>query len=191
MKTLPLQGGFLLRELQREDDADIFAAIDEQRRYLGRWLPFVQFTRSIADSEAFVGSVLDAVPYQYVFTIRDRERFAGLIGFKSTDCALRSSEIGYWLREEYQGQGLMTGAVRRLCRFAAEELGLRRIAIHCATGNAPSNRIPQRLGFKLVHVIENAELLEDGHFADANVYEADPAAVDGIWDTGRPGDQIR
>lgn len=175
MRILPLADPFVLTELQREDAADIFRAIDTQRRYLGRWLPFVQHTRCIEDSEAFVRSVLEALPYHYVFTIRGGERFAGLIGFKSTDTVLRSTEIGYWLREEYQGQGIVTSAVRRLCRFAGEELGLRRVVIRCATGNLPSNRIPLRLGFRLVGTEEHAELLEDGTFTACNVYQTETA----------------
>lgn len=175
MKTLPLGNSRHLRELQPGDATDIFTAIDTQRRYLGRWLPFVRYTRQIGDSEAFVRSVLETVPYEYVFTIRSDGRFAGLIGFKSTDTALRCTEIGYWLREEFQGQGLVTLSVRQLCRFASVELGMQRVLIKCATGNAPSNRIPQRLGFRFIRVEERAELLEDGSFADCNVYEADPA----------------
>ena len=62
MKTIPIQPGIALRELQTDDAADIFAAIDGQRAYLGRWLPFVQFTRTEEDSLRFVRSVLEALP---------------------------------------------------------------------------------------------------------------------------------
>lgn len=111
------------------------------------------------------------LPYrEAVFTIRDGERFIGLIGFKSTDPLARTTEIGYWLREAWQGRGIVTTAVRALCRMAREELAMRCVAIKCATGNGPSNRIPQRLGFTLDHVEHRAELLEDGRYTDANVY---------------------
>ena len=149
MKTIPILPGIALHELRTADAADIFAAIDGERAYLGRWLPFVQFTRSEEDSLRFVRSVLEAPYREAVFTIRDGERFIGLIGFKSTDPLARTTEIGYWLREE---------------------LARRCVAIKCATGNGPSNRIPQRLGFTLDHVEHRAELLEDGRYTDANVY---------------------
>ena len=85
MKTIPILPGIALHELRTADAADIFAAIDGERAYLGRWLPFVQFTRSEEDSLRFVRSVLEAPYREAVFTIRDGERFIGLIGFKSTD----------------------------------------------------------------------------------------------------------
>ena len=170
MKTIPILPGITLRELRTTDAADIFAAIDSERTYLGRWLPFVQFTRSEEDSLRFVRSVLDAPYREAVFTIRDGERFIGLIGFKSTDPLARTTEIGYWLREAWQGRGIVTTAVEALCRMAREELAMHSVAIKCATGNAPSNRIPQRLGFTLDRIERRAELLEDGRYTDANVY---------------------
>ena len=105
-----------------------------------------------------------------VYTIRDGETFAGLIGFKSADAGKRSIEIGYWLREEQQGKGIMTAAVRALCDLAFGEMGMRRVEIRCGTGNLPSNRIPQRLGFLRSHVEEQGEQLSDGAWIDLNVY---------------------
>lgn len=170
MKTIPILPGVTLRELRTDDAADIFAAIDGERTYLGRWLPFVQFTRCEEDSLRFVRSVLDAPYREAVFTIRDGGHFIGLIGFKSTDPLARTTEIGYWLREAWQGRGIVTTAVAALCRMAREELAMRTVAIKCATGNGPSNRIPQRLGFTLDRIERRAELLENGRYTDANVY---------------------
>ena len=132
MKTIPILPGIALHELRTADAADIFAAIDGERAYLGRWLPFVQFTRNEEDSLRFVRSVLEASYRETVFTIRDGERFIGLIGFKSTDPLARTTEIGYWLREAWQGRGIVTTAVRALCRMAREELAMRCVAIKCA-----------------------------------------------------------
>ena len=39
MKTIPILPGIALHELRTADAADIFAAIDGERAYLGRWLP--------------------------------------------------------------------------------------------------------------------------------------------------------
>ena len=46
METIPLFGPYALRRLRTEDAPDIFASIDTQRRYLGRWLPFVEIGRA-------------------------------------------------------------------------------------------------------------------------------------------------
>ena len=169
MNAIPLFGPYALRRLRTEDVPDIFASIDTQRRHLGRWLPFVADTHQIEQTRQVVAGML-ADTANPVYTIRDGETFAGLIGFTSADAGKRSIEIGYWLREEQQGKGIMTAAVRALCDLAFGEMGMRRVEIRCGTGNLPSNRIPQRLGFLRSHVEEQGEQLSDGAWIDLNVY---------------------
>ena len=169
METIPLFGPYALRRLRTEDAPDIFASIDTQRRYLGRWLPFVADTHRIEQTRQGVAGML-ADTANPVFTLRSGNAFAGLIGFKSADAARRSVEIGYWLREEQQGKGIMTAAVRALCETAFAQMGMRRVEIRCGTGNLPSNRIPQRLGFLRSHVEAQGEQLSDGEWIDLNVY---------------------
>ena len=169
METIPLFGPYALRRLRTEDAPDIFASIDTQRRYLGRWLPFVADTHRIEQTRQVVAGML-ADTANPVYTIRNGEAFAGLIGFKSADAEKHSIEIGYWLREEQQGKGIMTAAVRALCETAFTQMGMRRIEIRCGVGNLPSNRIPQRLGFLRSHVEQRGEELSDGEWIDLNVY---------------------
>lgn len=169
MKTIPLFGPYALRPLRDGDAAEIFVVIDTQRAHLGPWLPFVAETHRVEQTREVVAS-MRADASAPVFTIRDGDAFAGLIGFKSADLRSRSIEIGYWLREEQQGKGVMTAAVRALCRLAFAELGMHRIFIRCATGNGPSNRIPQRLGFRLDRVEPRGERLSDGRWVDLNIY---------------------
>ena len=47
---------------------------------------------------------------------------------------------------------------------------MERIEIRCAPGNLRSNRIPQRLGFRLDRVEVRGEQLSDGEFVDLNIY---------------------
>ena len=158
MKTIPLFDDFSLRSLCSGDAPAIFGAIDTQREHLGRWLPFVAATHRVEQTQEVVAGMLNDTANP-VFTIRSGDAFAGLIGFKSADAGKRSIEIGYWLREEQQG-----------CRLAFEEMGMERIEIRCAPGNLRSNRIPQRLGFRLDRVEVRGEQLSDGEFVDLNVY---------------------
>ena len=98
--------------------------------------------------KAGAGAAMLADPANPVFTLRVRDAFAGLIGFKSADSTTLTIEIGYWLRSEYQGRGLMTAAAEALCRMAFGQMGMENVEIKCAAGNLRSNRIPLRLGFR-------------------------------------------
>lgn len=157
-----------IRLLQADDAKDIYDVIDAQRAYLGRWLPFVESTTSVAVIQAFVDSALNSE--DKTFTIRKGEQCVGLIGFKATDKANCKTEIGYWLSEECQGRGIMTRAVEALCRQDFEALGMNRVQIKCAIGNTPSSNIPKRLGFQFEGVERAGELFVDGNFVDIEVY---------------------
>ncbi len=168
--TLPLFGDFRLRLVSEADVHAIFHTIDTQRNHLGRWLPFVAQTLREEQTGEAVRRMVSDQALNPVFTIRDDTNFAGLIGYKSTDLATRTTEIGYWLSEAFQGRGLMTRAVEALCREAFDRRGIDRVEIRCALRNLPSNRIPQRLGFRLDRVEVRGEMLSDGTCTDLNVY---------------------
>jgi ribosomal-protein-serine acetyltransferase len=87
----------------------IFETINRDREYLRKWLPFVDFTKQLGDTEAFVASLTSqANKKDKVYSIWYREEFAGLIGFKDTDWVNRKSEMGYWLAEKMQGKGIVS-----------------------------------------------------------------------------------
>ncbi|MCK9628582.1 MAG: GNAT family N-acetyltransferase [Bacteroidales bacterium] len=170
--TIKIDDNFVLRQIERSDAKDIFRTIDTQREYLSKWLPFVEFTKAESDSEAFVDSVISAPEdkHEYVFTIRKSDEFAGLIGFKDTDRLNKKTEIGYWLSEKFQKQGVMTRAVEKLCQYAFNDLDINRVQIKCAVGNVPSKNIPKRLEFKFEGVERQGELLSGNIFTDVEVY---------------------
>jgi ribosomal-protein-serine acetyltransferase len=174
MKTeiLRISEDLYLKSLELDDAEHIFKAVDSQREYLGEWLPFVEFTKSVKDSLDYVNSVV-TMPEEcreWQFAVFCGGCFAGLAGFKGTDRLNRKSEIGYWLREEFQGRGIMTESVRALINFGFSEIGLNRIQIKCAPENLKSNRIPQRLGFTLEGIERDSEFVREGVFRDANVW---------------------
>ena len=170
--TIEVDKEIKLTQLEQSDVKDIFETIDSQREYLGRWLPFVALNREISNSEQFVDSVVNAPGerFEYLFAIRKKDQFVGLIGFKDTDRVNRKTEIGYWLSGKCQKQGIVTKSVDRLCDFAFHQLGINRIQIKCAVGNKLSSNIPKRLGFKLEGVERQGELLTGGVYTDLEVY---------------------
>ncbi len=171
-KILEIDNTILLRPLELNDYKDIFYTIDNQREYLGKWLPFVEFTKQPGDSKAFVEMTISLPEnqFEYVFTIRYENQFAGLIGFKSTDKQNRKTEIGYWLSRNFQGKGIVTKSVKRLCDFAFGELDMNRIQIKCAIGNKRSKSIPKRLGFTFEGIERDGELLSGNQFTDVETY---------------------
>ncbi len=170
--TIKVDKEIELKQLDPSDSTVIFNTINNQRDYLGKWLPFVAFTKEISDTERFVDSVVHAAEdrFEYVFAIRKYNEFIGLIGFKDTDKQNKKTEIGYWLSEKYQKQGIVTKSVDKLCDFAFNKLDINRIQIKCAIGNIPSQHIPKRLGFRFEGIERQGELLSGDFFTDLEIY---------------------
>ena len=149
----------------------IFRAIDKDREYLKKWLPFVNQTLEISDTELFIQSVINQPDKKKdeIFCIWYKEEFAGLIGFKDIDWNNRKTELGYWLSEKLQGKGIMTACVQKLLRYAFKKLKMNRVQIKVALGNDKSAAIPKRLGFQF-EGIERAGEFHQGSFLDLEVY---------------------
>ncbi|MDR1056083.1 MAG: TIGR02757 family protein [Prevotellaceae bacterium] len=171
MRTIRVNDEIELRELSTEHVLPIFTTIDSQREYLREWLPFVDYTKSPADTEQFVNSVMKKAELdgELSAAIFYNEEFAGLIGFKDTDMLNKCTEIGYWLSYNFQHKGIITTCCKKLIDDAFTKLGINRIQIKVAKNNRKSIRIPERLGFTYEGTEREGELLVSG-FTDINVY---------------------
>ena len=152
------------------DAAELYALIDKHRAYLRRWLPFIDVTTAVADSEAYLSLVEEQAERNPVFVIRFYGKLVGLVGFKDTDYDNQRTEIGYWLAENFQHKGIMTSCVRTLVDFAFTDMGMHRIQIRVAEGNTSSRKIPLRLGFQKEGVERDGEMLEPGRFVNLETF---------------------
>ncbi len=161
----------MLRSPRLEDAEPLFAAIDASRAYLRRWLPWVDGSESAEHTREFLrGAIAGASEGKSLILVIEHEGGpCGTAGMNWIDDANSSCEIGYWLREDLQGRGIVTACCRELVRHAFDEIGLNSVRISAAPGNERSRRIPVRLGFHFDGVIREAERLPDG-YVDLAVY---------------------
>lgn len=170
--NLKIDSEIQLRRLQMSDADDIFEIIDSQRDYLGKWLPFVETTEDVGSIQKFISNVISKPEErsEFTYSIRKNNQLVGLIDIKTTDLSNKRTEIGYWLSEDFQGEGIMSRSVQRICDYAFNNLNLNRVEIKCATGNIPSKSIAKRLGFLLEGTEREGELLSNNKYTDLEVY---------------------
>src|SRR5690606_12203731 len=84
----------------------VFKAINYDRQFLRKWLPFVDSTKSVSDTQLFIESLTSPETGRRdpVYTTWYNYEFAGLIGFKDSDWINHKTELGYWLIEKMQGK---------------------------------------------------------------------------------------
>ena len=162
-----------LRLLEERHAEELTNLIDRNREHLRAWLPWVDTTRTVEDLKNFIRGALKQFAQNkgFVAGIWHEDRLAGVIGYDPIDWENRSTELGYWLGEEYQGKGLVTAACRALVEHAFFELGLNRVVILCATENEKSCAVAERLGFQREGVRRQAAWLYD-RFVDLVSYSA-------------------
>jgi RimJ/RimL family protein N-acetyltransferase len=79
------------------------------------------------------------------------------------------ANLGYWVRQSRQEQGVATAAVRLLARHALRATDLRRLEIVIAADNHASRRVAERAGAHLEGVARHRLMLR-GEPVDAAIY---------------------
>lgn len=67
-------------------------------------------------------------------------------------------ELGYWLGKPFWGQKLIPEAAREILRYAFEDIGMSKVWCRYYEGNTNSKRVQEKLGFKYLWIIENANI---------------------------------
>ncbi len=160
-----------LRVLRDSDAAGLFSLVDASRESLRRWLPWVDETRGVADTGRFIAKSREQLGRNdgMQLAIRYRGELAGVIGYHYWDWTKGKTEIGYWLAASFERKGIMTRSCGALVDYAFDALGLNRVEIRTAVGNARSRAIPERLGFHQEGVLREGERTAEG-LVDQTVY---------------------
>ena len=147
---------FILRPWRREDAADVakYANNDKIARNLRDVFPYPYI---LTDAQAFVNSCVEGDEDRQMFRAIEVDGHAvGSIGlFLGSDVYCMTAELGYWLAEEYWGQGVMTEAVRQICREAFGRFDLLRIYAEPFADNQGSRRVLEKAGFTCEGTMRN------------------------------------
>ena len=153
----------LLVPIEVTDGPELWDAVEGSRWHLERWLPWVPFNNTRDASLRYAEAcALDWDAGRAVrFAIRDKKtrELLGVVGLDSCVHLHRACELGYWLRREVTGRGLMTEAAQASVDFAFSRMGVHRIRCAAATDNVASLRVISRLGFRFEGIARQAELV--------------------------------
>lgn len=168
---LKINDELLLHQPQIDFAEELFTLVDENRTYLREFLPWVDGTKTVADSRNFLRDArrFSQGGQQFHTVIIYQNKIIGLIGFNAIRKNHQKGEIGYWISENMQKKGIITKAANRLINYGFKHLNLNRIIIQASTQNIGSQRVAQRLGFTYEGTLRSDYLLND-EFIDMEVY---------------------
>ena len=150
---------FHLRRYTRDDAQELHEAVKATYDELHPWMPWCVAPVKIEDQVDFIERGLLAWATGRAFDYRISDADGAQIGAISLMDRVGPGalEIGYWLRTDATGGGIITRAVRRLTEIALGLPAISRIEIHCDAANVRSAAVPKRLGFRLEAVLERQE----------------------------------
>jgi len=163
----------VLTPIDPADGPELWTVVDGSRWHLERFLPWVPFNNTPDASQRYAEAcAADWDAGRAVrFGIRDKTTRAllGVVGLDSCVHLHRSCELGYWLRLDATGRGLMAEAAHACVEFALSRLGVHRVRCAAATDNYPSLRVIARLGFRFEGIARQAEYV-GGRWVDHAVF---------------------
>jgi RimJ/RimL family protein N-acetyltransferase len=130
------------------DGAEVNAAILETLDELGPWMPWVNPIPTVEQTEEHQRKArvhfLERSDLPLNLYLKGTETYVGGSGLHRMDWDVPRFEIGYWRRKRFQGQGLITEAVRGITAFAFATLHAKRVEIRCDVSNVKSREVAER-----------------------------------------------
>ncbi len=159
-----------LRPIREDDLPDLFAvfADPDVMRY---WS--TPPMRDLDEARAYLAGIernfAERTGFKWGITRRGHDRLIGTTSLFRLDGPHNTGEIGYALGSAYWGNGYAAEAVRRVCRFGFEDLGLRRIEADIDPRNHASIHVVEKAGFQREGVLRE-RYIYNGEIQDVVYY---------------------
>lgn len=171
MVVIKADKSVVLRQIVSDDAEELFAVTERNRDHLREWLPWIDHTRVVAATAAFISHTRQVATAGTGLhcVVLEHGRIVGTCSYNRIESAHRRACIGYWLAREAGGRGVMTRAVSAFVHHGFTQLGLNRQVIACAAENHASAAIALRCGFRFEGVLREAEFIRD-RFVDHRLH---------------------
>ena len=142
-----LTGRLVLEPIEPRHSQGLWRAKDASFTELRRWMAWAEQAREAQDD--FVRSAHEQWGQgEWVYVISFNGEPAGTVGIDRHQPLISSADIGYWLRTDVTGRGLMTEAAAAVVDWAFHELALHRLELRAGVENYASVRVAEKLGFR-------------------------------------------
>lgn len=145
--VVPLSDGNVTLRPWREADASFYAraVIDPE---IQRWTTERPDLTEEAARKAISRHLAEARNVSLAITDAATGELAGNITMVSADWPGGVAEAMYWLDARWRGRGFSSAALRLLCDWSFQTLGLRRVELFIDLDNLPSRRAAEATGFR-------------------------------------------
>ncbi|MCF7749848.1 GNAT family N-acetyltransferase [Bacillus subtilis subsp. subtilis] len=169
--------GLMLRPFADSDAAGFAAAVRESAAGMRRWMPWCSVDYTVDQAlqwfQACRSGWQAGTAYEYGVFDPQTAAFVGGAGLNAIRHDHRFCNLGYWVRQSRQGEGIATRVVQALATQAFGPLHLQRVEIVVAVGNVASERVAVKAG-ALHECVARNRLVIDEVAAPAHVFSLVP-----------------
>jgi RimJ/RimL family protein N-acetyltransferase len=155
----------------RESDAPDLASALSNKKILDNLRDGLPFPYTEKDGLDFIKAMLSAEKndtFPFAVTVDDKA-IGSIAVFRQGNIHRLIGELGYYIAEEYWGNGIMTQAVRQICEYVFKNSDLIRIYAEPFAYNTASCRVLEKAGFQLEGVLRN-NAIKNGEVLDMKMY---------------------
>ena len=159
---------FTLRKLTLDDAEYLAKAANNPNvsRYLRNVFPYPYSQEDAIDFINFAADNEDELIYGIIVAGKANGCVCARFG---KDIFEKSCSLGYWLGEEYWGNGVMTTVVKEFCSFIFDNYDIIRIDSGACAENIGSRRVLEKAGFKFEGLHEKS-VYKNGRVMDTVTY---------------------
>jgi RimJ/RimL family protein N-acetyltransferase len=165
--------GFTLRPWEAGDVPAVTAACQDPE--IVRWLPIIPSPYTEDDAREFLeqSRLSWELGEAYGFALVDEQgELLGSIAMRIL--RFSTGHIGYWVTPGARGRGIATTALKTLCRWAIDDLGLKRLELMTDPENIASQRVAEKAGFRHEGIRRSALEYRDGTRRDSLMFSLLP-----------------
>lgn len=161
---------FILRPFKEGDEKSLVKNLNNKN--ISKNLSDLPFPYRLKDAKSWIEINLkeykNKKPKIICFVIDVGNNVVGSIAFHDIVPGHKAT-IGYWLSEDYWGQGIMTEALRLITEFGFGKLKLRRLHLSAYSFNKASMRVAEKTGYGFEGIMKKSAQ-KDGKFIDVHIY---------------------
>lgn len=159
-----------IRRWRLEDASDLAEALNN-KKILDNLRDGLPYPYSENDARDFITAMLQADSNDtFAFAITVDDKAIGSIGvFRKDNIHSKTAELGYYVSEQYWGNGIGTSAVKQICEYVFSNSDIIRIFAEPFADNAASCRILEKSGFEYEGTLRK-NAVKNGMVLDMKLY---------------------
>jgi len=166
-----------IRPFQSSDGPEFVAAALESLSTVGVWMIWCHRHFALGDAQAWFDAcdqnLKSGGAYDLGTFAVDGKKLLGGIAINQLNRRQNLGNIGYWVRQSSQRQGIATRAAQSIAEYGFGQLKLTRLEIVAPEHNAPSRRVAEKVGAVFECIARNRVMIH-GKPQPAAIYSLVP-----------------